>query len=144
MKPVTSNYNRTQIIKLGILTTGALLCLIPLICLPSIAEASPSHKIIQLAALNDCVNDISEGFSVETKNYSVGICFKNSGIFYIGRTKKSKTPIVLPATYNKKKNLYLAKNGQYTYTLDMRNKQLVIKLPNGKLAIEKVIREIDS
>ncbi|MFH7029907.1 MAG: hypothetical protein ACHBN1_32230 [Heteroscytonema crispum UTEX LB 1556] len=144
MKP---NYNRQYImLKLGLLSAGALLCLIPLLSLPSIAEAAARPQTtLQLAARNDCVNGISEGFSVETTNHYVGICYTNKGSFYVGHVKKGNArSILLPVSYNKAKDIYVAQNGKYTYTLDMKNNLLVIKLPNGRLSTEKVIRVIDS
>jgi hypothetical protein len=139
-----SNYNRQYMLKLGLFSAGALLCLIPLLSLPTVVSASTRPQAVQIAALNDCVNDISEGFSVETTNYYVGICYTNKGSFYVGRTKKSGDRLVIPVSYNKAKNVYLAKNGEYTYSLDLNKNQLVIKLPNGNLYTDKVIRVIDS
>jgi hypothetical protein len=141
---MTSNYNRQYILKLGLFSAGALLCLIPLLSLPTVVSASSRPQVVQVAALNDCVNDISEGFSVETRNYYVGICYTNKGSFYVGRTKKSGDRLIIPVSYNKARNVYIAKNGEYTYTLDLNKNQLVIKLPNGKLYSDKVIKVIDS
>ena len=64
-----SNYNRQYMLKLGLFSAGALLCLIPLLSLPTVVSASTRPQTVQIAALNDCVNDILEGFSVETTNY---------------------------------------------------------------------------
>ena len=139
-----SNYNRQYMLKLGLFSAGALLCLIPLLSLPTIVSASTKPQAVQIAALNDCLNDISEGFSVETINYYVGICYTNKGSFYVGRTKKTGDRLVIPVSYNKAKNVYVAQNGEYTYTLDLNKNQLVINLPNGKFHIDKVVRVIDS
>jgi hypothetical protein len=139
-----SNYNRQYMLKVGLFSAGALLCLIPLLSLPTVVSASTRPQAVHIAALNDCVNDISEGFSVETRNYYVGICYTNKGSFYVGRTKKTGDRLVIPVSYNKAKNVYLANNGEYTYTLDLNKNQLIINLPNGKLYTDKVIRVIDS
>jgi hypothetical protein len=138
MKP---NYNRQHImLKLGLLSAGALLCLIPLVSLPSIAEAAARPQTtLQLAAGNDCLNDISEGFSVETTNYLIGICYKNNEWFYVSHAKKGNARTFLPAFYNKAENTYVAQNSKYAYTLDLRNNQLTINLPNGRISTEKVI-----
>jgi hypothetical protein len=140
-----SNYNNRQyMLKLGLFSAGALLCLIPLLSLPTVVSASTRPQAVQIAARNDCVNDISEGFSVETRNYYVGICYTKKGRFYVGRTKKSGDRLIIPVSYNKARNVYIAKNGEYTYTLDLNKNQLVINLPNGKLYSDKVIKVIDS
>ncbi len=138
------NYNRQYMLKLGLFSAGALLCLIPLLSLPSVVEAATRPQAIQIAAINDCVNDISEGFSVETRNYYVGICHRKNGVFYVGRAKKQSDRLILPVSYNRAKNVYVANNDKYTYTLDLKNNQLLIKLPSGKLYTDKVIRVIDS
>ena len=138
------NYNRQYMLKLGLFSAGALLCLIPLLSLPSVVEAATRPQAIQISAINDCVNDISEGFSVETRNYYVGICHRQNGVFYVGRAKRGSDRLILPVSYNRAKNVYVANNDKYTYTLDLKNNQLIIKLPSGKLYTDKVIRVIDS
>jgi hypothetical protein len=154
MKLVTRQTTRKKVVKLTLAGVGAFLCLIP----PANATQTPQNafnltqtdvssgvkdKPLRLAAANNCLNDIAEGFSVETRNYFIGICYTQSGTFYVGHSKNGKNHILLPI-FSQNGNIYVARNGRYTYTLDMNKKQLIIKLPNGKRSIEGVIKVIDS
>lgn len=144
MVTMKSNYNRQYVLKLALFSAGALLCLIPLVSVPSVVSAGSRPQSAQIAAANDCLNDIKEGFAVETTNYYVGICYRKNNVFYVGQTKKGSDRLILPVAYNKAKNLYIARNDEYTYTLNMNQNQLIIKSPDGKIYTDKVIKIIDS
>ena len=101
------------------------------------------RSILLAAAPNDCLNDIAEGFSVETRNYYAGICYTGNGTYYVGRSKNGNGSILLRVS-SPRRNVYVARNGRYTYTLDMNRNQLTIALPNGRRVVERVIRVIDS
>ncbi|MBD1896707.1 hypothetical protein [Coleofasciculus sp. FACHB-129] len=145
MASVKLGLNGKQALKLALANAGALLFLAPTVQAAELTKSASgaSDRPIQIAASNDCINDIAEGFSVETTNHYVGICYTRKGTFYVGRAKNGKGSILLPVS-SPKRNVYVAKNGRYTYTLNLNTNQLIITLPNGRRSIERVVKIIDS
>lgn len=148
--------NAKQIFKLALVGVGAVLCFTPEVKAAQIttgasgvdqqsasATLTKQQPKLLAAASNACLYDIAEGFSVETRNYYVGICYTNNGTYYVGHSKNGNANILLRA-YSPRRNVYVAKNNLHTYTLDLNRNQLIIKLPNGKRSVERVIRVIDS
>ena len=124
--------NGTKEIKLALVCAGSFLLSIPQVFQPPKAEAIEPIPI-----------DCRESFGAETPNYYVNICYNKNGSFYVGRAKDGSGSVVLPASY-RRIGIYVATNGQHTYTLDENNHQLIITLPNGQRSIEQIIRIIDS
>lgn len=124
--------NSKPVIKLALVGAGAILISIPSFFQPAKADALRPIPI-----------DCQEGFGAETTNYYVNICVNKNGYFYVGRAKNGLGRIVLPLSYIRN-GLYVARNGQYTYTLNENKRQLIITLPNGRRSIEQIIRIIDS
>ncbi|MCL1472850.1 hypothetical protein [Argonema antarcticum] len=135
-----------QVLKIMLVGVGALLFLTPSAKAGQITASDSGvygESILLAAAPNDCLNDIAEGFSVETRNYYAGICYTGNGTYYVGRSKNGNGSILLRVS-SPRRNVYVARNGRYTYTLDMNRNQLTIALPNGRRIVERVIRVIDS
>lgn len=141
-----------QALKMMLVGVGALLFLTPSVKAAQTTAsdsgvygdlASRDRPILLAAAPNDCLNDIAEGFSVETRNYYAGICYTGNGTYYVGRSKNGNGSILLRVS-SPRRNVYVARNGRYTYTLDMNRNQLTIALPNGRRVVERVIQVIDS
>lgn len=139
--------NGKQSLKIMLASLGALLFLTPAAKAEQIGANNASvygeTPIIIAAAPNDCLNDIAEGFSVETRNYFVGICYTRNGAYYVGRSKNGNGRILLRLSSSRNK-VYVARSGRYTYTLDMNAYQLRIGLPNGRRITERVIKVYDS
>lgn len=106
-------------------------------------SVSPETTTFQIAQSNRCLSDLGEGFTAVTRNFNVGICYTQNGAYYVGRSRTGTGSLLLPLS-SQRGNVYVARNGRYTYTLNMNSRQLIITLPNGRRSIEPVIRVIDS
>ncbi|MBD2185308.1 hypothetical protein [Aerosakkonema funiforme] len=142
-----SKFNSKQALKVMLVGVGALLFLNPSAKAAQLGASDSGvygdRAMVLAAAPNDCLNDIAEGFTAETRNYYAGICYTGNGTYYVGHSKNGNGSILLRVS-SPRRNVYVARNGRYTYTLDMNRNQLTIKLPNGRQIVEKVIRVIDS
>ncbi|MBD1891023.1 hypothetical protein [Coleofasciculus sp. FACHB-SPT9] len=71
MASVKLGLNGKQALKLALASAGALLFLAPTVQAAELTKtvSGASDRPIQIAASNDCINDIAEGFSVETTNH---------------------------------------------------------------------------
>ncbi len=137
------NFKGFSAFKLALLGTGACLLLTPQIFTPLTANAMPTSGSNQGAVSNNCLNDVGDGFSVETTYHIVGICYNMNGAFYVSYAKDGSGSIILPLT-DRSGNVYVANNNGYTYILDMNKQELIIKSPNGNRYSERVKRVIDS
>ncbi|MBD1879090.1 hypothetical protein [Coleofasciculus sp. FACHB-T130] len=152
-------FNCKQALKLALAGTGALLFLAPSVGAVQLTEKSAekvaftsqqpasqtlstSHSMELAQTEVGCHRDESTFVAAETKNYLVYICGGDNPHTYVGYAKNGRGGITVPLTsYNR--NVFTAKNGPYTYTVDMSKSQLVIKLPNGRRSIEKLINSLE-
>jgi hypothetical protein len=158
MASMKSEFNRKQALKLALAGTGALLFLAPSVGAVELtgksagivaftsqqpaSKISTSHSIQLAQAEVGCSSNESTFVAAETKNYLVYICGGDNPHTYVGYAKNGRGGITVPLTsYNRK--VFTAKNGLYTYTVDMSKSQLVIKLPNGRRSIEKLINSLE-
>lgn len=149
MQFMTSQFNGKQALKMALVSLGTLLFFTSSAKAAEItANANETgiygnETILIAAAPNDCLRDIREGFSVETRNYYAGICYTRNGTYYVGHSKNGNGSILLRLS-SSRNNVYVARNGRYTYTLDMNRNQLTIGLPNGRRVTERVLHVYDS
>ena len=147
MQLIKSALNGKQALKMALLSLGTLLFLTTSAKAAEITAKDVgiygNEPVLIASAPNDCLNGIEEGFSVETRNYFAGICYTRNGTYYVGHSKNGNGSILLRLS-SARNNVYVARNGQYIYTLDMNRNQLTIGLPNGRRVTERVINVYDS
>lgn len=99
----------------------------------------PPHK----CQYGDCYDDIAEGYSVNTKNYQVGLCLNAEGTWLIVTSSKRNSFKRLK-TLPSNNGIYEAMSDGASYFLDENNKVFRITKNKKVLVEEKFLKEIDS
>lgn len=153
--------NSKQALKLTLIVTGASLFLAPLVLELCPSEASgvapsfvktkativmsdrPIFPIAQ-AFLDDRCPEQYVYTQGETANYLVIICgSRGSGnpTHYLGESKKNGSSILLPLS-SSIEDRFIARNGRYTYILDLNAETLTIRIPRQRPLVEKFTVDI--
>lgn len=78
-----------------------------------------------------------------TRNYSVIICGERSSgkpTHYLGVSRRNNSSILLPlSTYTETR--FVARNGEYTYTLDLKAQTLTLGIPGRRPIVERFTAE---
>jgi hypothetical protein len=122
---------------LSLATAAAITGFTPALILPTYAQTSP--VLVEITRKIEC----GRGFAVETRSYVVSICPSANGSFYVGEAKDGSESLTLNVT-STSNQVYTARNGGFTYTLNMNDKLLIITTPNGESYSEGIIRVINS
>ncbi|MHC5769368.1 MAG: hypothetical protein ACYTXI_27880 [Nostoc sp.] len=97
------------------------------------------NKFIAQAFLDDRCPEQYVYLRGSTRNHTVTICGQRStGIptYYLADTKKNGGSIFLPlSSYTETQ--FVARNGRYIYTLDIKKNTLTIKVPRQRLHVEQ-------
>ena len=148
--------NSKQTLKLILIVTGSCLFLAP-----SILELSPSSAsgvktdfgkttetvatnhtpilLIAQAFLDDRCPEQYVYLQGETDNYKIKICGQRgtgNPTHYLGESKKNGSSILLPlSSYTEGR--FVARNGRYTYILDVKAQTLTIRIPRQRPRVER-------
>jgi hypothetical protein len=125
-----------QLLSISLAATATIVGFTPVLLLPVYAQTTPVP--VETTSEVAC----TEGFTAETNSYVVRICYSRGVLLYVGTAKDGSGYVNLNATSSNQ--VYVARNGGFTYTLNMNDKLLIITTPNGESYFEPVIRVVDS
>ncbi|MEC4894311.1 MAG: hypothetical protein SAL07_20075 [Oscillatoria sp. PMC 1051.18] len=92
-----------------------------------------------------CPNANSQELYVaETRDYALFICSAENNRqlpkYYIGAPKDGSRQLTITlSNYDRENEIFVANNGEYTYTLDFSRRRLMVRFPNGRVRTDRLV-----